>query len=210
MTSTPGVAVRAGDGLLLSAYLLSDADGNKGYGVTDTEFSKLIRDGQVVAESPYFGYIEATGLPAEKATYTLESSQTRPSYSTFSTRTDLKWTFTSGETAEETLLPMLGVRFQPKVNSHNVAERKPVTVLPVVVETQPGATLPGIKKLEIQVSGDDGKSWQKAAVAPTGKGAYKAIFATPKDAKSVSLKAQLVDAQGNVTDQTVIGAYSIG
>ncbi|MGW1340158.1 S8 family serine peptidase [Kribbella sp. NPDC002412] len=209
-TSTPEVAVRVGDGLLLSAFSLSDADGNKGFGVMDTQSSKLLRDGQVVAESPYFGYVETTGLPAEKATYTLESSQTRPSYSTFSTRTDLKWTFTSGETAEETLLPMLGVRFQPKVNSHNVAERKPVTVLPVVVDAQPGATLPGIKKLEIQVSGDDGKTWQKAAVAPTGKGVYKAIFATPKDAKSVSLKAHLIDAQGNVTDQTVIGAYSIG
>jgi hypothetical protein len=104
---------------------------------------------------------------------------------------------------------MLGLRYQPKVDSHNIAERKPVTVLPVVVDGVPGQALPVVKKLEIQVSGDDGKTWQKAAVAPTGKGTYKAIFGTPKDAKTVSLKAQLVDAEGNVTDQTVIGAYPL-
>jgi hypothetical protein len=46
-------------------------------------------------------------------------------------------------------------------------------------------------------------------VVPTGKGTYKAIFATPAGAKSVSLKAHVVDAGGNVTDQTVIGAYPL-
>ena len=104
---------------------------------------------------------------------------------------------------------MLGLRYQPKVDSHNVADSRPVTVLPVIVDGVPGQAPPSVKKLEIQVSGDDGKTWQKAAVAPTGRGAYKAIFATPKDAKTVSLKAHLVDAQGNVTDQTVIGAYPL-
>ncbi|MEI8412655.1 MULTISPECIES: S8 family serine peptidase [unclassified Kribbella] len=209
LTSTPEIASRLEDYLLLSAYSLSDADGNKGFGLMDSQSSKLIRDGKVVAESPYFGYIETDGLPAEKATYTLETSQTRQTYSTFSTRTDLSWTFSSAATAKETSLPMLGVRYQPTVDSHNVAERKPVTVLPVVVDGVPGQALPVVKKLEIQYSGDDGKTWQKAAVAPTGKGTYKAIFATPQDAKTVSLKAHLIDAEGNVTDQTVIGAYPL-
>ena len=208
-TTTPKLAVRLENDLLLSAYSLSDADGNKGSTAMDTQSSKLLRGGQVVAESPYFGYIEASGLPAEKSTYTLETSQTRQTYSTFSTRTDLRWTFTSAASAEETMLPMLGVRFQPKVDAHNVAERKPVTVLPVVVDGVQGEALPRVKKLEIQVSGDGGKTWQNAKVAPIGNGTYEAIFATPKIARSVSLKAKLVDAQGNITDQTVIGAYPL-
>jgi hypothetical protein len=89
-----------------------------------------------------------------------------------------------------------------------VAERKPVTVLPVVIDAATGTT-PRIKKLEIQVSGDGGKTWSKAAVAPTGHGAYKAIFATPKGATTISLKSHVVDAAGNVTDLTVIGAYPL-
>jgi hypothetical protein len=91
------------------------------------------------------------------------------------------------------------VHYQPKVDSKNVADRKPVTVLPVEIVAQSGAPLPGIKKLEIQVSGDDGKTWHKVVVAPAGKGTYKAIFTTPKNAKTVSLKAHLIDAEGNAS-----------
>lgn len=67
----------------------------------------------------------------------------------------------------------------------------------------------GIEKLEIQVSGDDGKTWHQAGVVPSGHGAYKAIFATPEGAGTISLKSHLVDAGGNVTDLTVIGAYPL-
>ena len=44
---------------------------------------------------------------------------------------------------------------------------------------------------------------------PSGHGAYKAIFATPEGAGTISLKSHLVDAGGNVTDLTVIGAYPL-
>ena len=207
-TTAPSFAARSGGDLAVSAYGLTDADGNSGFAKTDSESSKLLKDGQVVAESPYFGYVEATGLPAGKTSYTLESSQTRQTYSTFSTRMDLRWTFSSAATTEETPLPLLGVRYQPVVDSHNTAERKPVTVLPVLIDAQPGATVPGIKKLEIQVSGDGGKTWHPAGVVPSVHGAYKAIFATPNGA-TISLKSHLLDAKNNTTDLTVINAYPV-
>jgi hypothetical protein len=78
-----------------------------------------------------------------------------------------------------------------------------------VVEAQPGQALPKIRKLTVQYSGDDGKTWRDAAVAPTGHGGYKAIFVTPKNARGISLKAHLVDGAGNMTDLTVIAAYSM-
>lgn len=209
LTTMPDSAVRTGGDLLLSAYGVADANGHKGFARTSSESSKLIRDGQVVAESPYFGYIEATGLPAAKSKYTLESTQTRTDWA-FSTKMDLRWTFSSAATADETRLPLLGVRYQPKVDSHNLAERKPVTVLPVLIDAQPGASVPALEKLEMQVSGDDGKTWHRAAVAPSGHGTYQAIFATPMNARTISLKSHLVDAAGNVTDLTVIGAYPLG
>lgn len=204
----PDAAVREGNFLFLSAYGLGDADGNGGFIVTDSESSKLIQDGKVVAESPYFGYVEASELPAAKTTYTLESTQTQ-SKSPFATRTDLRWTFSSAATSAETRLPLLGIRYQPTVDVHNVAERRPVTVLPVVVDPQAGQQLPVIRKLTVQVSGDDGKTWKNAAVAPIGHGRYKAIFATPAG-QSVSLRSQLVDGSGNVTDLTVISSYRLG
>ena len=69
--------------------------------------------------------------------------------------------------------------------------------------------MPAIKTLEIQVSGDSGKTWRPAGVVPACHGTYKAIFATPKGALTISLKSHLVDAQGNITDLTVVNAYPL-
>ncbi|GAB3935109.1 S8 family serine peptidase [Kribbella albertanoniae] len=207
---TPSPAYgRLENDLQVSAYGLTDADGNKGGTRADTQSSKLSRDGKVVAESKFFGDIYVEGLPAEKAKFTFQTSMTRQTYSSFSTRTDLTWTFDSAATAKETLIPLVGVGYQPKVDKDNVADRKPVTVLPFTLIAQPDSALPAVKKVELQVSGDDGKTWHKASVVPAGKGAYKAIFATPKGAKTISLKAHVVDAQGNTADQTTIGAYPL-
>jgi hypothetical protein len=208
-TAAPESVVREQDTMALYLDNLIDADGNKGFCQTDTAATKLLSGGKVIAESDQFGGIEAAGLPAAKTTYTLQATQTRPSYSALSTRTDLSWTFTSAATAQRTVLPMVGLRYQPKVDRNNIAERTPVTVLPIGLEVQEGATLPGIVKVELQISGDDGLTWQKATVAPAGQASYQAIFPTPKGAKTVSLKAHLVDATGNVTDQTTIDAYPL-
>ncbi|WP_405055815.1 S8 family serine peptidase [Kribbella sp. NBC_01505] len=208
-TPAPALAVRAENDLAVFAYGLRDAGGNLGATRADTQWSKLLRDGKVIAESTYFGEAEVTGLSPEKAKYTFQTSMTRETYAAFSTRTDLSWTFSSAATAKETPLPMVGVGYQPKVDKYNVADRQPVTVLPFNLLAQPDSALPAVKKVELQVSGDDGKTWHKAAVAPAGRGSYKAIFATPKGARTISLKAHVVDAQGNITDQTTIGAYPL-
>ncbi|WP_344156703.1 S8 family serine peptidase [Kribbella yunnanensis] len=208
-TPSPAFAGRAGNDLLVLAYGLTDADGNQGATRADSEWSKLLRDGKVVAESKYFGEAFAEGLPPEKAKFTFQSSMTRQTYSAFSTRTDLTWTFSSAKTAEETQIPLVGVGYHPKVDKHNVADRKPVSVLPFTLLAQEGSAVSAVKKVELQVSGDNGKTWHKASVVPAGHGSYKAIFATPKGAKTISLKAHVVDAQGNTADQTTIGAYPL-
>jgi hypothetical protein len=55
-----------------------------------------------------------------------------------------------------------------------------------------------------QEAGDPGlrrrrQDLAKVVLAPAGKGTYKAIFTTPKNAKTVSLKAHLIDAEGNAS-----------
>ncbi|WP_405055814.1 S8 family serine peptidase [Kribbella sp. NBC_01505] len=205
----PAYAGRFGNELGVVAYSLMDADGNKGVSSTDSESSRLLRDGEVIAESTLFGDAWATDLPAGRAKYTFQSSMTRQSYSAFSTRTELNWTFWSEASADDALLPMIGVSYRPKVDRFNVADRRPVTVLPIQLEAQDEDTLPVIKKVELQVSGDDGKTWHRATVASSGKASYRAIFATPKGARSISLKAHVVDTAGNTTDLTTIGAYRL-
>jgi len=206
-TPAPAYAGRTGDALAIYVSALMDADGNKGYTATDTNSTRLLRDGKVIAEAESLGAIETTGLPPESATYTLAMAMTRQSYSALSTRTELSWTFRSGATERETLLPIIGLRYQPKVDVTNVARRTPVSVLPFSLVSQPGASVPAIRKIELEVSGDGGKSWRKATVAPHGRDGYQAVFATPDQAQAISLRAHVTDAQGNLTEQTVIAAY---
>jgi len=206
-TPAPAYAGRTGDALAIYVSALMDADGNKGYTATDTNSTRLLRDGKVIAEADSLGAIETAGLPPESATYTLAMAMTRQSYSALSTRTELNWTFRSGATERETLLPIIGLRYQPKVDVTNVARRTPVSVLPFSLVSQPGASVPAIRKIELEVSGDGGKSWRKATVAPHGRDGYQAVFATPDQAQAISLRAHVTDAQGNLTEQTVIAAY---
>ncbi len=197
---------RTGNELYLAIGKHGDADGRVGNERTDTASSTLYRNGEQVASSDSFGFVFAETLPAEKATYKFVTTGTRLD-TAFSGRTDLTVTFSSAATERTTAVPAHTVRYQPEVDSRNTVKRTPVTVLPLVVDGTPGATLPAVKKVTVQVSGDDGKTWKAATVVRAGSG-YKALFATPAGAK-VSLKAHVVDAAGNTTDQTVIGAYPL-
>ncbi|HEY0692280.1 MAG TPA: S8 family peptidase, partial [Kribbella sp.] len=207
---TPVYAARLKGELAIVLNSHSDADGHAGWSATDTASSKLYRDGVAVAQSDYFGFVDALGLPAGKAAYKFVTSATRPSVSGFSTRTNLTWTFHSAASAEETQLPLQTVRYRPAVDSKNTAERVPVSVLPMELVNVPLATQSSDDTtVELQVSGDDGKTWRKAAVVPGEDDSYTAIFATPKGAKTVSLKAKVSGPDGSTVYQTVIGAYRL-
>ncbi|MEU4394153.1 S8 family serine peptidase [Kribbella sp. NPDC023855] len=197
---------RTGAEMYLGVGRHGDADGHVGIELTDTASSVLYRNGEEVASEPYFGFVSVQGLPAGKAQYRFVTTGTRTD-TAFSSRTDLTLTFSSAATGQLTALPARTVRYQPDVDSRNTVKRTPLTVLPLVLDGTPGATLPAVKKVTIQVSGDDGTTWKAATVVQSGAG-YKALFATPAGA-TVSLKAQVVDAAGNTTDQTVIGAYPL-
>ncbi|WP_433016549.1 S8 family serine peptidase [Kribbella sp. CA-294648] len=202
---TPLFAQRLGNTLELGVFSTTDADGHGGATVADSQGSKLYRDGKLVGQSEWFGDMVAEDLPAAKAKYRFVTSLDRSSVTKLSRKIDLAFTFTSAQAGSEQVLPVRTVGYRPAVDSRNTAKRLPVTVLPVTLTGQSGATLPAVKKLELKVSGDDGKTWKPASVVRVGAG-YKAIFATPKGG-AISLKAHLVDAAGNTTDQTVIGAY---
>ena len=199
-------AVRDGGDLQLWVSNYADADGHVGRMRTDSASSTLYRNGAEVATSASFGSVQASGLPADKASYKFVTSGTQ-TVSGFSTRTDLTATFTSAGTSEQTPLPIRTVRYKPEVDAQNTVTRTPVTVLPIVLDGTPGAVLPKVKKLEVQVSGDNGTTWKAASVVPSGAG-YKAVFPTPAGT-SVSLKATVLDTAGNTTDQTVIAAYPL-
>ncbi|MGW6277884.1 S8 family serine peptidase [Kribbella sp. NPDC055071] len=204
---TPRTATRSRDELSVYISPTTDATGGVGRTTADTESTMLFRDGLKIAESPTFGRLDTTGLPPEKASYVLEANLTRPTYSTYSTRITGRWSFSSS--AEQTRLPLLGIRYQPTVDANNTVARSAVTQFPVIVEAQPGGVVPKVRSAALKYSADGGTTWHDATLRSTGNGRYLATFPTPKDGDAISLKATLIDDGGNASELTTIAAYHL-
>jgi hypothetical protein len=67
----------------------------------------------------------------------------------------------------------------------------------------------GVRKLAVQVSYDDGATWQAALVKGSGS-QWALTVLHPPGAGHVSLRAQATDGRGNTVTQTIIRAYHIG
>jgi hypothetical protein len=204
-----GGVYREGNAMDLFLFPNGDADGHDGMSdeVIDSS-TKLFRNGKLYAESPVPGQLYLEELPAGRASYRLEIVQNRPKLQ-LANRMEGVWTFSSRDTGEtKVLLPLKAVRFTPRVDERNAVKRRPISVLDLAVTSAPGSTASPTRSVVVQVSGDAGKTWQRARVLPAGKGRYKAVFATP-DGSTVSLRSVVVDRDGSTATQTVLNAYRL-
>jgi subtilisin family serine protease len=177
----------------------SDADGHFGGTTVDTGASKLYRDGALVASSEAYGSIEVPGQPAERASYRFESSMTRSSIWPLSDRVDYTAAFTSAGSEESRPLPTVG--YAPDVDLQNALAWKPVTVLPVTPSS-------AVSTIRVEFSTDGGTTWRAATLGrPDRNGTYRATFATPSTAKTVSLRTALTTTDGTAVTQTTANAY---
>jgi hypothetical protein len=202
-------AGRLGDDTRIDVPLFTDQGaGHAGYANSEGS-STLLRDGEIVAEEPYPGGVRAM-LPPERAEYTLRTTATRPAPAQLSTKVTAEWTFASEHVDGEdpAFLPLLAVRFAPKLDDHNAAPAgKPFTI-PVSVQRN-GAEEPGrVGTPVVDVSYDDGTTWQQAKVT-RHHGKWQVTLNHPKGAKFVSLRASVADRDGNAHSQTVIHAYAL-
>lgn len=204
----PGHAGRQGDQVWFGVPMFSDQDGHRGGSITDSASTRLYRGNQLIGESGA-GDVTATVAPGP-AVFRVEKRTSRPSISGFSTRVDATWTFRSeGAGDGPEWMPIWVVRYMPTVDDRNQSQATPVTVLPVTLISQPEAEVGTVRRLRIQVSGDEGRTWWPAWVVPNGDGSYRAIFWTPSRGSSVSLRATLVDSHDNRLTQTIINAYPL-
>jgi hypothetical protein len=205
MFGKDSVATRTGDRIELLAYLYSDRDGHLGDSFVDSGSTRLYRNGRLVGSSSYPGYLEPTPVQPGSALYKVVTTASRPTYSDFSTRTDVTWTFRSDTTRGTELLPLRTVRYLPDVDARSTIKWAPVTRLPFRFDGQPGTTLAAPKKVEVQYSADSGKTWRRAAVVRRPDSAV-AIFPTPKG-RPISLRALVINRDGSSVDQTVVDLY---
>ncbi|MGW0436327.1 S8 family serine peptidase [Micromonospora sp. NPDC003197] len=200
--------LRQGDTVAASLPLFSDNAGHLGDSLTDAGRTALYRNGKLVGENtePGYGWFE---VPPGRASFRLETSATR-SVSELGTRVEAVWTFRSGHVAgdEPARLPAMAVRYAPRLDATNAAPAGQAFDIPVTVVHQPGIPAGSVRSLTVEVSYDDGKTWQKAKVRSSGKG-WVASVRHPAQPGYVSLRAKAVDSAGNTVTQSVIRAYKL-
>jgi subtilisin family serine protease len=198
---------RAGNLLAAWVPLWSDEAANHmGQSNFDAGHTTLYRDGAAMYEGELPGYAYVT-LPPERASYRLEATATRKAPD-LSSRIDAAWTFRSGHVdgSQPEPLPLLGVRFTPRLDDHNRAPSGRRFRLPVHVGRQPGAHYGTLDRVTVDVSYDDGRSWQPARLTGTGDD-RTAILTHPDGPGYVSLRAHASDSADNSVEQTILRAY---
>lgn len=177
-------------------------------------YTRLYRNGSLIRQSASPTGGVAT-VPAEAASYRLEMGLSTVANPTarwnVCTRVDAAWTFRSGPTAVATALPLMAVRFEPRLDEYNRAPGGQWFEFPVRVEHQAGsAAVPfaPVTELAVQASDDDGATWRPIDVHRTGD-RWVALVRNPPQG-FVTLRAAATDADGNTAHVTIFRAYRTG
>ncbi|MFC5289493.1 S8 family serine peptidase [Actinokineospora guangxiensis] len=197
-------AGRTGDDLYVNVPMFTDqGPGHVGFSRIDTARTTLHRGERLIGETEYDGYVNGVD-PGGSGVYRLHTEATRSS-SPLSTRITADWTFRSASDEDTKALPMMAVRFAPKLDESNKAAAGRLFTVPVYVQHNSGGK---VRTPSVRVSYDDGATWKPTALVKVGE-RWHAVLAHPKKAKFVSFKASAKDAQGNAVEQTIIRAYAL-
>ncbi|WP_439658336.1 S8 family serine peptidase [Lentzea sp. HUAS TT2] len=207
-SAEPHLAYRAGDQIKARLPLFSDSAGHSGFpDFRDTGDTVLHADGKEIARSGQPGSGQFT-VPAGAANYrlTAEASRNNPGWP-LSTKVSAEWGFRSEHTTTATPLPLLSVSFDPELDLTNHAPRNALFPVPLRVDRQPGAPGGRAEPKQVEVSRDDGQTWQRVPVLRVN-GTWSALVQNPASG-FVSLRAKAADQDGNTVTQTVIRAYRV-
>ncbi|MGH3763350.1 S8 family peptidase [Actinophytocola sp.] len=197
---------RLGDEIGVSIPMFTDLGGNAGYSTVDSAATKLYRGSELVGASPEPGFGVFGGLPAGAGDYRLTTELTRSAPFDVSTAISAEWTFRSAHVDgdEPAALALNTVRFLPALDGANSAPAGKPFLVPMVLQDETGSYLRP-RRLTVEASYDEGKTWQRVPVLLN----LVAALHHPTGAESVSLLASATDRDGNTVRETVIRAYKL-
>jgi subtilisin family serine protease len=157
-------------------------------------------------------------VPPEDTAYTLTVNATRKTppqktaHTLLGTQMSATWTFHSQAPASNTQAvaqSIMVVRASGLLDMNDVAPAGELYPLALTVERQMGAPASEVTGLSLEVSYDDGQTWQSAPLF-TYREHGLALLAHPNAPGFVSLRLGAKDAAGNSVTHTTIRAYAIG
>ncbi|HET9627058.1 MAG TPA: S8 family peptidase, partial [Kofleriaceae bacterium] len=207
--------VRTADGILhLAPSMFADAAGREGDSADDGSIgtATLFENGAQIAQQTegFFPLQLRAAVGRDDADFELRADFARPAeLDPLSSHVTATWSFHSAPSADgsDEFLALPVMRFTPALNQHN---RTGATVLPlpIAIDRPPHAATPKIKAVTLDVSFDDGVTWQAVPVALDGAQAL-ALIVHPPGTTFVSLHGTVTDARGNAVDQTILHAYQL-
>ena len=202
-------AERMGNTLRFNVPPFADQDpSDTGYSLLDTGTTSFSRDGVQVVDLPTYFYDARGPVPPAESTYRLETTVDRSSGFDTSTVIHAAWTFRSAQVATDKWYPMplLGLRFLPRLDPDNAAPGGRVVQVPLVVTRKDGGT--GLSALAVEVSYDDGKSWRTVHALPAGPDRWLLSLTRPSGpAPYISLRATATDKTGSTAEYSVLRAF---
>jgi hypothetical protein len=193
----------------------ADGDGHRGgtdSGATGT--LTLALDGRPLGSWNALGAGKNLPVPAGGGHYTLTADISRAqSYAALSTRVQTVWGFDSTtDDGSGTLLPLMAVRFTPYgLDDWGRAAAGSTTRVDVAVQRVPGAATVTVGDPTLEVSWDDGATWQPVTVHPAnGQSAPHADLTAPAGASFATLRAEATASDGSSVTQTITRAFGVG
>ncbi|WP_406286681.1 S8 family peptidase [Streptomyces sp. NBC_00209] len=188
--------------------LSGGSDGHSGFG--GTARSTLTRGGtQVAAFNSRAG--RASNLAAGPYELTLTGERSSGSAWSTSTRTATTWGFDyaplSADGPGRADLPLLNLGYDVDTDLQGTVRAGKRLTIGLSAATFPG-DVPA-RTATLQVSYDDGATWQDAKPKRTGDGRWTAAFPTPRHATAVSLRATATAPGGLSVRQDVIRAVTL-
>ncbi|MBM0235577.1 S8 family serine peptidase [Micromonospora sp. STR1_7] len=153
-------------------------------------------------------YLQVSGLAEQRLPYRLVVENDRAAWTNpYSRRTRTEWGFSSAATGQESseVLPMIQLDYRVDIDRDGrAARRAPLTVV--------ASQLPGVSgtvgPVAVEVSYDDGATWQKQRLTRHGDG-WRTSLAAPAKASFVSLRTTARDASGNTVSQSITRAFGL-
>ncbi|MEV4630828.1 S8 family serine peptidase [Micromonospora sp. NPDC049523] len=168
----------------------------------------LYRDGELLAESADGSLYVPVGPDPVALRLVSETAQDGV-VSPYSIRTRTEWGFTSeaGEPGELVALPLIQVDYRVATDlSGRAGRRAELTVAPSRLSAVAGSA--GIRGVTVELSYDDGVTWQPASLDRTDDG-WRTSLRAPASAAFASVRTTARDGQGNTVSQTVVRAFGL-
>lgn len=177
-----------------------------------TVVTRLYADGQVVRSGP-FQAVQARVPDVEGwGEYRFEMDTTRPELWDLSTRTATAWDFRAQTTveADRVNLPLLQLDYHLDTDLTGTLAGGARQTIGLCAVHNPGAAGAGVPTTAtLEVSYDDGTTWQRAELDPERAGSWSATVRIDARATHLSLRATVSDDAGNRVTQEVIRAAGV-